>query len=132
MQYMYMPQMSRPGAVVAGFFATCAALGVFQAFLRIRAVDLRVASVCGLFSLAILLFTWCKADCAHRAITPPPGATLLVSGVALIGIPYYYFRILPPLKALGHVVCAYLVLGLGMATTVLADWASSLVLATLS
>jgi hypothetical protein len=125
---MYMPRLSRTGAIVAGYFALSASLGVFQAFLRIRAVDLRVAGVCSLFALAIPLFTWCKADCAQRAITPPSGATLLVPGVALIGIPYYYFRILPPLKALGHVACAYLVLGLGMATTVLADRTISRVL----
>ena len=54
---MYMPGWSRTVAIVVAYFAVSVSLGVFQAFLRFRAVDLRVASVCGVFALAILLFT---------------------------------------------------------------------------
>jgi hypothetical protein len=50
----------------------------------------------------VLLFAWCKADATHRGIEPPNGAALLVGLFALIGIPYYYFRILPPLRAAAH------------------------------
>lgn len=110
-----------PGTIVGAYIALSAATGAFRAFLRGHGLDSRVAAVASAVPFAILLFTWCKTDCARRGISPPAGAALLVAGVAAIGIPYYYFRILRPLKALGYVLCAYLVLGMGIGTTVLAD-----------
>lgn len=121
--------MLRPRALIAGYMVLSVAVGLFQGFLRVRNEDLRVALVASMFPFAILMFTWCKADCAQRAITPPGGAALLVAYVALIGIPYYYFRILTPLKALGYVLCAYLVLFIGFGVTDLADQAISRLLA---
>jgi hypothetical protein len=117
--------MKHQAAIITAYLALSAATGVFEAFLRMRAEDLRIAAVSSLFPSAILLFSWCKADCARRAISPPGGAALLVAGAAVIGIPYYYFRILPPFRALIYVLCAYLVLGLGMGATVWADLGAS-------
>lgn len=113
--------MSRQGTIIGAYIALSAATGALQAFLRTHAIDLRIATVASLLPFAILLFTWCNTDCARRGISPPAGAALLVAGAAIIGIPYYYFRILTPLKALGCVLCAYLMLGVGIGTTVLAD-----------
>lgn len=117
--------MTRPSKMIVAYWALSVALGVSQAYLRANALDLRVATVGSLVPFAIVLFAWCKADCTRRGITPPAGATLLVAGVAVIGIPYYYFRTLTSLKALGHVVAAYLILGIGLGSTALADQAVS-------
>lgn len=46
-------------------------------------------------TMAILLFTWCRADAAARGIAVPPAAPILVALVAIIGVPYYFFRALP-------------------------------------
>ena len=47
------------------------------------------------FSLAMLLFMWCKADISERNIEGPAGATVLVGLLAPVGVPYYFFRALP-------------------------------------
>jgi hypothetical protein len=121
--------MSRQGAIIGAYIALSAATGAVQAFLRMHAIDLRIAAVVSLLPFAILLFVWCNSDCARRGISPPAGAALLVAGIAIIGIPYYYFRILAPLEALGYVLCAYLILGVGVGTTVLVDQTVSQLLA---
>ncbi len=52
------------------------------------------------FVMAILLFVWCKAHAESRSIQPPAGAPLLVGLVAVIGVPYYFFRTMPWRSAL--------------------------------
>jgi hypothetical protein len=49
--------------------------------------------------------------------TKSTGAPLLVALFALIGIPYYYFKILPPLRA---AALALLVFSMGL--TLVAQW----------
>ena len=116
--------MKREAAIIAALLALSATVGVFQALLRADGQDLRITAFGSMLPYAILLFMWCKADCARRGISPPSGAVLLVSWVAIIGIPYYYFRILPLLRAVIHILCAYLVLGLCAEAIALADWAT--------
>jgi hypothetical protein len=79
--------MSRPGTIIGAYIGVSAALGAFQAFLRMHALDSRVATVASLFPFAILLFTWCNTDCTRRGINPSAGAALLVAAIAIIGIP---------------------------------------------
>ena len=50
-------------------------------------------------AMATLLFFWCKADGAARGVPIPPAAPALVALIAIIGVPYYYFRILPSRQA---------------------------------
>ena len=50
--------------------------------------------------MAVLLFAWCRADAAARGIRAPIGAPLLVALIAIVGVPYYFFRILPTSRAL--------------------------------
>ena len=64
----------------------------------------------------------CTADAAHRGIEPPTGAPLLVALFALVGIPYYYFRILPPLRATAHAAAALVVLVFLLELTPIAQW----------
>jgi hypothetical protein len=75
---------------------------IFSAYIQQENLDLRIVTFATIFPFAVLLFAWCKADATHRGIEPPNGAALLVGLFALIGIPYYYFRILPPLRAAAH------------------------------
>jgi len=47
---------------------------------------------------------------------------LLVALFALVGIPYYYFRILPPLRATAHAAAALVVLVFLLELTPIAQW----------
>lgn len=49
--------------------------------------------------IAILLYSWCKADAAARQAEPPGVAALLVAFVPPLGIPYYLLRSRPWRKA---------------------------------
>jgi apolipoprotein N-acyltransferase len=53
------------------------------------------AGVVHTFIIAILLYSWCKADAAARQAIPPSGAVLLVAFVPPLGIPYYLLRSRP-------------------------------------
>lgn len=108
--------------MIVSFAALSVAAGIFAAYTEHQGVDPRVVTVATMFPFAALLFTWCKADAAHRGIEPPTGAPLLVALFAIVGIPYYYFRILPPLRAAAHVAAALAILVLLMALTSVAQW----------
>ncbi len=69
----------------------------------------------------MLLFAWCKADAAKRAIKAPPAAPLIVGIFALIGVPYYFFSTMPRRQAVISLFFALGVLVLMVATT-LADF----------
>ena len=45
--------------------------------------------------MATLLFAWCKADASNRGIAVPAAAPILVALLAIVGVPYYFFRVLP-------------------------------------
>jgi hypothetical protein len=98
--------MSQRSALIVAILVLSTGMGVFEAYLARHQTDLRVATAASLFPFAILLFAWCKADASHRRIAPPPAAALLVGLFAVIGIPYYFFRILPPLRAAIYSACA--------------------------
>src|SRR5262249_3843959 len=98
--------MGKRSALIVSFAVLSAAAGIFAAYIQHERVDPSVVTVATAFPFAAVLFAWCRADAAHRGIQPPTGATLLVAVLALIGIPYYYFRILPPLRAAAHTAAA--------------------------
>ena len=65
--------------------------------------------------LAVLMFSWCKADAAARNLTAPKGAALAVGLIAPLGLPYYLFRTrhwkaaaIAILKAIGFLVVCIL------------------------
>jgi hypothetical protein len=63
--------------------------------------------------MAILLFTWCRADASARGVPVPAAAPILVALFAVVGVPYYYFRVLPfsrALSAIGKAVLFFLLL----------------------
>ena len=98
--------MTSPRAYVVAMFALFAALGVVQAYVQVRAEDPRIVTMVSMFTIAPLLFAWCKADAAYRAITPPPAAALMVGVLALVGIPYYFLKILPVRRAIAAIARA--------------------------
>lgn len=91
--------MTKRSALIVSFLALSAAAGVLQGYIVHRNQDVRVVTTAYIFPAAILLYSWCKADAAQRGIPPPPGAPILVGLFALIGVPYYFFKILPPRRA---------------------------------
>ena len=93
-------RMTRPRSFIIAMFILSAALGVLQAYVQVIGEDARIAVMASMFGFAPLLFSWCKADAAHRGITPPLGAPLLVGMFALVGIPYYFLRTMPLRQAL--------------------------------
>lgn len=109
--------MSQRTVLVIAVLVLSTGIGVFEAYLARHHIDLRVATVASLFPFAILLFAWCKADASQRRIEPPPAAALLVGSFALIGIPYYFFRVLPPLRAATYSICALGILAFSMLLT---------------
>src|SRR5215469_10114012 len=98
--------MGKRSALIVSFAVLSVAAGIFTAYTQHERVDPSVVTFATIFPFAALLFAWCKADAADRGIEPPTGAPLLVALFALIGIPYYYFRILPPLRAAAHAAVA--------------------------
>ena len=64
------------------------------------------AGVVHTFVIAILLYSWCKADAKARQTVPPGGAALLVAFVPPLGIPYYLLRSRPWRKALLAIAAA--------------------------
>ena len=112
--------MTHPRRFVVAMFGVSAVLGVLQAYVRAQHGDFRIVAVVSMFSFAPLLFAWCKADAASRAITPPPAAPLLVGMVALVGVPYYFLKSLPLKQAgISIVRAAGLFLLMGVTTTAL-------------
>ena len=61
--------------------------------------DVAAAQVFLGFLTAPFLFTWCKLDTRERAVEAPAPAAALVGGMALIGVPYYFFRTMRPARA---------------------------------
>lgn len=51
------------------------------------------------FLLAVLIYKWCRAYAEERGVEPPFGASVFAAFLAPIGIPLYFFRLLPALKA---------------------------------
>lgn len=109
--------MSRRTALIVAFLFLAAATGAFEAYLARHHADPRVAIAASLFPFAILLFAWCKADASHRRIEQPPAAALLVGAFAVIGVPYYFFRILPPVRAAICSICALVIFALSVLLT---------------
>jgi lysophospholipase L1-like esterase len=81
-------------------FALSAAFGALEAYVRLVGEDPRVLVMVSMFTSWPLLFFWCKADAAYRAISPPFGAPLLVAIFAPVSIPYYFLRTRPIGQAL--------------------------------
>jgi hypothetical protein len=116
--------MSRRATLILAILALSAGVGAFEAYLAHHHVDLQVATAASLFPFSILLFAWCKADASFRHIDPPPAAALLVGMFALFGIPYYFFRILPPVRAAIYSIFALGILVVSMFLTGAAYWAT--------
>jgi hypothetical protein len=114
--------MTRPRIYIVAMFVLSAALGVLQAYIQARGQDLRIVSMVSMFTFAPLLFAWCKADAANRAITPPPGASLLVGMAALVGIPYYFLKTLPLGRAIVSIAWA---LGMFVLMIITAAWVAA-------
>lgn len=108
--------------MTVSFAVLSVAAGIFAAYIQHNREDPGVVTVATIFPFAALLFAWCKADARHRGIEPPTGAPLLVALFALIGIPYYYFKILPPLRAAVHAAAALALLVFLMWLTSVAQW----------
>lgn len=53
--------------------------------------------------MAVLLFSWCRADAAARGLRPPAAAPILVALIAIVGVPYYFIRVLPFPRALAAI-----------------------------
>src|SRR5258706_4509705 len=115
-------QVTRPRIYVLSILALSIACGIFQAYVRGQGKDLRIVTVPSIFLYAILFFSWCKADAAHRGIEPPDGAPLLVAMLALVGVPYYGDRALPWRRASLALLGAVCVLVLMIALTRVSDW----------
>ena len=114
--------MSRRTTLILAILVVSAGMGAFEAYLAHNHVDLRIATVVSLFLFAVLLFSWCKADAAHRHIVPPPAAALLVGIFALVGIPYYFFRAFPAGRAAIYSACAFAIFLFSMFLTVATYW----------
>jgi hypothetical protein len=61
--------------------------------------DLAAAQLLLAIVSAPFLFTWCKLDARERAVDAPAPAAALVGGMALIGVPYYFFKTMRPARA---------------------------------
>ena len=117
--------MSHPRAFIVAMFGISAVLGALPAYVRARHDDFRIVTVVSMFTFAPLLFAWCKADAANRAITPPAAAPLLVGIFALVGVPYYFLKSLPLQQAgiaIARAAGLFLLMG---ATTVVLDMIAS-------
>jgi hypothetical protein len=108
--------------MLCAFFIVSIGAGVLNACVRSSGDDSRVVTAATLFPYAAILFAWCRADAKHRGIRPPTGAPLLVGLVALVGVPYYFYRILPPGKATLRVLAAIGIFILSAMSTALSDW----------
>jgi hypothetical protein len=121
--------MSRPRSFVVAMFGISAVLGVLQAYVRVQHEDFRIVTLISLFTYAPLLFAWCKADAAHRDITSPPAAPLLVGLFALVGVPYYFLKSLPLRQAVVSIALAAGIFLLMLVTTAVLDMTASRVFA---
>src|SRR5580698_6972960 len=93
---------SRRTAIILAFLLLSGVARRLQCYLVYIGQDARISAAVTIFPLAGLLLAWCKADAAHRGINPPDGAPLLVAIFALVRIPYYYFKVLGPGRAIIH------------------------------
>jgi hypothetical protein len=118
-------QMVRPRALVIAIFVLSGALGIFHAYLRAHHEDIRLVWGISWAPFAVLLFAWCKADAHSRSIAPPPGASVLVAMVAIVGVPYYFLRALPLRKAVISIARALGVYILMGAIAALTDFLTS-------
>src|SRR5580698_3898084 len=121
---------SRRTAIILAFLLLSGVARRLQCYLVYIGQDARISAAVTIFPLAGLLLAWCKADAAHRGINPPDGAPLLVAIFALVGIPYYYFKVLAPGRAVIHILLAYLLLIVSVVVTGAAQVIASNALAT--
>lgn len=95
---------------MGGMFAIA---GVLEPHVAHAATPLSSVGTAHTLVMAALLFLWCKADAAGRGIRPPTGAPLLVALIAIVGVPYYFFKVLPTsgaLIAIGKAALLFLLL----------------------
>jgi hypothetical protein len=121
---------SRRTAIIIALLLLSGVAGLLQGYLGYIGQDARISVAVTIFPFAGLLLAWCKADAAHRGISPPDGAPLLVAIFALVGIPYYFFKVLAPGRAIIHILVAYLLLIVSTVVTGAAHLLASNVLAT--
>ncbi len=94
-----MVTLTRQRLIVAmgGMFAVA---GVLEPHVAHPGTTLSPVGTAHTLVMAVLLFAWCRADAAARGIRPPPAAPLLVALMAIVGVPYYFFKVLPAARAL--------------------------------
>lgn len=73
------------------------------------------------FLFSALIYRWCFAYAEERGIEPPFGASILAAFLVPIGVPIYFFRLLPffaagwaTLKAVGFCILALCTYALGV------------------
>jgi apolipoprotein N-acyltransferase len=91
--------MSTAQRLVVAMGGMFAVAGVLEPHVAHPGTTLSPVGTAHTLVMAVLLFAWCKADAAARGIRPPPAAPLLVALIAIVGVPYYFFRVLPTARA---------------------------------
>jgi hypothetical protein len=92
---------------------TSAVVGVLEPHVSQVGAPLSPLAIGYTLTMAVLLFTWCKADAAKRGIVAPVAAPILVALLAIVGVPYYFFKTLPfdrALRATGKALIFFLLL----------------------
>lgn len=98
--------MKRSHRYLAGIALVAVIGGAIQQALYAHADALSISFAVTIFPTAIFLYLWVGADAAEQAVRMPPGTTLLVPFIAIVGVPYYLIRTRPRGVALWQVPLA--------------------------
>jgi hypothetical protein len=102
--------VKRSHIYLAGIALISIAGGAIEQALYARADAVGISLTVTTLPTAILLYLWVNADATEHGFCMPPGATLLVPLIAIVGVPYYLIRTRPRGVALWQVpvamVCA--------------------------
>jgi hypothetical protein len=105
--------MSTTNRLLVAMGGTSAVVGVLEPHVSHGGTPVSPLVTVYTLVMAILLFSWCKADASARGIAVPAAAPILVGLIAIVGVPYYYFRVLPfgrALNAIGKSALFFLLL----------------------
>ena len=101
-----LPRFRRPHIYLLALLLLAVANGVIAQVLYENPSGESIANALFLLPSAVSLYLWCKADARWRNVAVPSGASVLVPMVALIGVPYYFFRTYTFARALLHTAFA--------------------------
>lgn len=105
--------MTTANRLLVAMGGTSAVVGVLEPHVSHAGTSLSPLVTAYTLIMAILLFTWCRTDAADRGIVAPTAAPILVALLAIVGVPYYFFKELPfdrALRATGKAVMFFLLL----------------------